>query len=63
MISSMITHKIIAKNTGIDTNAIGMVNSNETGQPGILINEKLYTAVCVKQRQLLKERWGRKTSR
>ena len=57
----MITHKIIAKTTGVDTNASGMVNSNETGQPGILINEKIYTAVCVKQRQLLKEQ--HKTSR
>lgn len=40
MILSMITHKITVKNTGIDTSASGMVNSNEMGQPAILINEK-----------------------
>lgn len=35
----MITHKTIAKNTGIDTNACGMVNRNEAEQTDILINE------------------------
>lgn len=43
MISSMIIHKTIAKNTGIGINACGMVNQNEAEQRDILINEKKYT--------------------
>lgn len=62
MISSMITHKTIAKSTGIDINACGMVNRNEAEHTDILISEKIFRALCVKQSQLLKETWEHETS-
>lgn len=58
----MITHKTIAKNTGIDINACGMVNRNEAEPTDILISEKIYRALSVKQSQLLKETWEHETS-
>lgn len=62
MISSMVTHKTIAKNTSIDTNACGMVNRNEAEQTDILINEKIYRTLRVKQSQVLKETREHETS-
>lgn len=58
----MITHKTISKNTDTDINACGMVNRNEAEQTDILINEKIYRSLYVKQSQLLKQTREHKTS-